>query len=292
MSALVAVLIADPQVGLDPAVVSAVEVATGGAPRWLDDSDAAEFALHDEPSWDDQLRPLLGSARVDLAIVPAANRRKRLLIADMDSTIIEQECIDELADEVGKRDEVSAITERAMRGEIDFADALRERVATLRGLPTTAVDRVLLERIHIRAGALELVRTMRANGAHTMLISGGFTHFTRAIATEVGFDENRANTLNVAADAFDGSVAEPILGREAKLIALNEATAAYGITTDDALAVGDGANDLAMIETAGLGVALHAKPAVAARADVSIRYGDLTSLLYLQGYTSDKFVRS
>ena len=284
-------LMSDPQVPLDPAMIAAVADATEAKPSWLAPNQAVEFALDDQPHWDAMLRTVVGAARVDLAIVPSDNRRKRLLIADMDSTIIEQECIDELAAEVGKRDEVAAITERAMRGEIDFADALRERVATLRGLPIEAAERVLRDRIHIRSGASELVQTMRAGGAHTMLVSGGFTHFTEAIAAAVGFDENQANTLLTAGDRFAGEVADPILGREAKLEALNRATASHAITAADVLAVGDGANDLAMIEAAGLGVALHAKPAVAARADVSIRYGDLTSLLYLQGYRAEEFVR-
>ena len=284
-------LLAGPQAPLSSDLIEAVSDTTREPPTWLAGGTAVEFDLDDRPDWNAMLRTVIGPAPVDLAIVPATDRRKRLLIADMDSTIIEQECIDELADMVGKRDEVSAITERAMRGEVEFADALRHRVALLAGLPIDTVRQVLRERINVRSGAAELVATMRANGAYTMLVSGGFTLFTSAIAATVGFDEHRANVLNHDGTLFDGTVAEPILGREAKLEALRETISDRDIRTDDVIAVGDGANDLAMIEAAGLGVALHAKPAVAARADVSIRYGDLRSLLHLQGYRADEFVR-
>ena len=291
MGDLVAVLIADPQAGLPAELVDAVASAARAEPNVLAPNEAIEFALPNGDDWNAILGTVIGPRELDLAIVPAENRRKRLLIADMDSTIIEQECIDELADEVGKRDEVAAVTERAMRGEIDFERALRDRVATLRGLDVGAVDRVLRDRIHIRSGARELVATMRANGAHTMLVSGGFTHFTEAIADAVGFSEHLANRLNVDGDHFDGTVVEPILGREAKLTALTEAAAQRGLGTDDVLAIGDGANDLAMIEAAGLGMAIHAKPAVAAKADVSVRFAGLRAALFVQGYRADEIVR-
>ena len=295
MSKRVAVLIASRQGTERPLPDLAAELSRDGfgAPRWLEDGVACELALPDDlevVDADRLARRSIGPAAIDVAIVPSVNRRKRLLIADMDSTMIEQECIDELAAEVGRKDEVAAVTAAAMRGEIPFDKALRDRVATLAGLDASVVDKVLAERITLRAGGRELVATMRANGAHTMLVSGGFTLFTRAIASTLGFDENRANTLVVEDGRFTGTVAEPILGRDAKLEALREGCAAHGITPADALAVGDGANDLAMVEASGLGVALHAKPAVAARAHARIDHGDLTVLLFLQGYSRDEFV--
>lgn len=297
MASRVATLIAHPQgAALTNALADRAVAAVGAsALYWLADGVAADVPLPDGPSaaeMDGAIRAALAGHPIDIAIQPAEGRRKRLLIADMDSTMIEQECIDELADEAGHGAAVAAVTERAMRGEVEFEAALRERVAVLRGLPVSILERVLAERITHRSGGRELVATMRANGAHTMLISGGFTLFTRAVAAALGFDENRANELIVEGDALAGTVAEPILGREAKLTALHEACERLGITPTDCLAVGDGANDLAMIEAAGTGVALHAKPAVAARADVRVEHGDLSALLYLQGYRRGDFVKS
>lgn len=227
----------------------------------------------------------------DINVVPAANRRKKLLIADMDSTIIACECLDELADIAGLKAKISAITERAMKGEIEFAGALRQRVGLLKGLPLEALECVWRERVRLNPGARELVATMKANGARTLLVSGGFTFFTARVAEAVGFDEHQSNVLIDDGKALTGEVREPILGREAKLQALERALRQYGLEADDALAVGDGANDLSMIRRAGLGVAYHAKPVVAAAAGASIVHSDLTALLYLQGYRDDEIVR-
>ena len=232
----------------------------------------------------------LAQTRVDLCAQPWDGRRKRLLIADMDSTIIGCECIDELADFAGVKDKVSEITERAMRGELDFEGALRERVAMLKGLPLGDLQRAYDERVRLNAGARTLVRTMSANGGRAVLVSGGFTYFTSRVAQAAGFADNRANTLIEAGEALAGTVGEPILGREAKLAALREEAAGLGIELSQALAVGDGANDLAMIEAAGLGVAYRAKPIVAAQADAKVDHADLTALLYFQGYRAEEFV--
>lgn len=238
----------------------------------------------------DAVRAALGDAPVDVVVQLEAARRKRLFLADMDSTMIGQECIDELADLVGVKAHVAAITERAMRGEIAFEPALRERVALLRGLPASAVADVLRERIVLTAGGPELVGTMKANGAYTALVSGGFTLFTGAIAERIGFHEHRANTLLVDEERFVGAVAEPILGRDAKLAALVELRDRMHLAPSETMAVGDGANDLAMLDEAGLGVAFHAKPAVAAAAHARVDHGDLTALLYMQGYARTEFV--
>jgi len=227
----------------------------------------------------------------DLVVQPAAGRRKRMLLADMDSTMIGQECIDELADMAGIGPHVAAITARAMNGELDFESALRERVALLAGLPESVIARVLAERITYTPGGRELVATMKANGGYAALVSGGFTAFTNAVSAHLGFDESRANRLLVEGGVLTGRVAEPILGREAKMAALREICARLGIGHDEVIAVGDGANDLGMLGMAGAGVALHAKPAVAARCDIRINHGDLTALLYIQGYSASAFVR-
>jgi phosphoserine phosphatase len=237
-----------------------------------------------------RLRSSLAGQEVDAAILPATQRRKKLFLADMDSTMIEQECIDELAARLGLRAEVSAITERAMRGEITFEPALRARVALLKGLPVGIVDELLESRITLSAGGRALVGTMRAHGAYCCLVSGGFTLFTSRIAEKLGFDEHRANRLLVADGRLTGEVAEPILGYEAKRNTLVELRERFGLSADEVLAVGDGANDLGMLTEAGLGVAYRAKPAVAAAADVRIDHGDLTALLYLQGYRRDEIV--
>jgi phosphoserine phosphatase len=232
----------------------------------------------------------LAHAGADVCVQPVAHRRKRLLVADMDSTIINVECLDELADFAGKKAEISAITERAMRGELAFEGALRERVGMLAGLSIEALQQAYDQRVRLNPGARTLVRTMAANGARCVLVSGGFTFFTRRVAVAAGFQAERANTLLEADGALTGRVGEPILGRAAKLAALNEEATALGIAPDETLAVGDGANDLAMIEAAGLGVAYRAKPIVAAQADASVDHADLTALLYFQGYHADRFV--
>ncbi|WP_091743011.1 phosphoserine phosphatase SerB [Phenylobacterium immobile] len=231
----------------------------------------------------------VGDLPVDLCVQTAEGRRKRLLIADMDSTIINVECLDELADYAGVKAQVAEITERAMRGELAFEGALRERVVMLKGLGLDALQRAYDERVRLNPGARTLVRTMAAQGARCVLVSGGFTFFTSRVARAAGFQDNRANTLGEADGRLTGSVGEPILGREAKLSALEAEVAALGLGPEAALAVGDGANDLAMIEAAGLGVAYRAKPIVAAQADAKVDHADLTALLYFQGYGAADF---
>jgi phosphoserine phosphatase len=235
-------------------------------------------------------REALAGQPIDVCAQPWAGRRKRLLVADMDSTIISCECLDELADFAGVKAEVSEITERAMRGEIAFEGALRERVAMLKGLGLSALEQAYAERVRLNPGARTLVRTMAERGARCVLVSGGFTFFTSRVAEAAGFHANRANTLIEVGDALAGTVGEPILGREAKLAALQEEAAALGALAADALAIGDGANDLAMIEAAGLGVAYRAKPVVAAEADCAVDHCDLTAVLYFQGYRFEEFV--
>jgi phosphoserine phosphatase len=275
---------------LDGALIASLRNAWGGGEiRWLSPQEAAEFEMPDDPANMAQVRDQLQPMGVDLAVQPSAGRRKRLLIADMDSTLIRQECIDELADEAGVGPEVSAITARAMNGELDFEGALRARVALLRGLPEDTIGRVMATRIALMPGGHALVATMKANGAHTLLVSGGFTAFAGPIARELGIDEYRANTLDAENGLLTGTVREPILGRDAKVAALRETAARLGITPADAIAVGDGANDLGMLQLAGTGVALHAKPVVQAQAKVRINHGDLTALLYLQGYAREDF---
>lgn len=287
----VATLLTAPAVpGLDPATVEALRNAWGGGPaRWLAPGIAAEFPLDRMPDNRWEVWDALQARGIDLAVQPAMGRRKRLLVADMDSTMIAQECIDELAAEAGVGPQVAGITARAMNGELDFEGALRERVALLAGLPEAVIGRVLAERITDAPGGATLVATMRANGAYALLVSGGFTAFAGPIARRLGFDEARANVLLVEGGRLTGRVAEPILGREAKVAALVETAARLGLTPAEALAVGDGANDLGMLALAGTGVALHARPAVAARCDIRINHGDLTALLYLQGYRAEDF---
>ena len=276
---------------LERATVEALRNAWGGGDAvWLDPGVAAEFALPMVPGNLWQVWQGLQELGVDLVVQPALGRRKRLLLADMDSTMIEQECIDELAAEAGVGPYVAAITARAMNGELDFEAALRERVALLKGLPETVIGQVLRDRITLRAGGRQLVATMRAGGARAALVSGGFTAFTGPVAAALGFDENRANVLQMAGGALTGIVAEPILGRDAKVRALHEISAAMGISPAEAMAVGDGANDLGMLGLAGAGVALHAKPSVAAQCQIRINHGDLTALLFIQGYSREDFV--
>jgi phosphoserine phosphatase len=227
----------------------------------------------------------------DIAVMPRARfGMKRLLISDMDSTIIGQECIDELADAVGLKPQIAEITERAMRGELDFEAALMSRVAMLRGLPLGELDRTLRERITLNPGARTLIATMKAHGAQTLLVSGGFTFFTSRVAQQAGFGAHQGNTLIDDGKALTGEVGQPILGRAAKRTALLEAAAALGTGPEDAIALGDGANDLDMIKAAGLGIAYHAKPVVAAEAAAAIRHTDLTAALFFQGFTASEFV--
>jgi phosphoserine phosphatase len=276
---------------LDRVTVESLRNAWGGGDAlWLDPGVAAEFPLQAMPAnrWD--VWQGLQSIGVDLVIQAAAGRRKQLLIADMDSTMIQQECIDELADEAGVGAHVAGITARAMNGELDFEEALRERVGLLKGLPEAVIATVIRDRITLMPGGKTLVATMKANGGTAALVSGGFTAFTAAIAAVLGFDENRANTLEIEAGVLTGTVATPILGRAAKVQALQEIAARLGITPDQAIAVGDGANDLGMLGLAGAGVALHAKPSVQAECDLRINHGDLTALLYLQGYAREAFI--
>ncbi len=264
-----------------------------GAAQWLFDEVAVDIPFEsseDVRAIEARLREARGDLPIDIVVQPQAFRRKKLLLADMDSTMIGQECIDELADYVGLKAHVAKITERAMRGEIEFEPALRERVALLKGLPVSVVDEVLKQRITLTPGGRELIATMRAHGAYSCLISGGFTLFTNAVAAMIGFDENRANELIVEDGKLTGEVKEPILGRATKLATLVELTESFDLDDIDTLVVGDGANDLGMIQAAGLGVAYHAKPAVAAAAAARIDHGDLTALLYAQGYRRDDFV--
>jgi len=284
---------ADP--ALDSTVVDGARaiLPSPGPAHWLFDEVAVDipFAGGDDiRAIKRRLREARGDLPIDIVVQPVGFRRKKLLLADMDSTMIEQECVDELADFAGLKQRVAKITERAMRGEIEFKPALRERVALLKGLPVSVVEEVLAKRITLTPGGRQLIATMRAHGAYTCLISGGFTLFTSAIAKMLGFDEHRANELIVRDGKLSGEVKEPILGRAAKLATLIELRESFDLNEIDTLAVGDGANDLDMIKSAGLGVAYHAKPAVAAAAAARIDYSDLTALLYGQGYRRDEFV--
>ncbi len=284
-------LLANPdRADLDTAAVEALQNAWGGdTARWLNPGIAAEFPVEIVPAnrWDNWQG--LQEMGLDLIVQPAEGRRKKMLLADMDSTMIGQECIDELADMAGVGPRVAEITKRAMNGELDFEGALFERVGLLKGLPEAVIDKVLAERITFTPGGRELIATMKANGGYAALVSGGFTAFTTAVARELGFDEHRANTLLAENGLLTGDVARPILGREAKIAALEEITTRLGLAHGDVMAVGDGANDLGMLNLAGAGVALHAKPAVAAQCDIRINHGDLTALLYIQGYTVEDF---
>jgi phosphoserine phosphatase len=291
---LVATLVADPS---NPVLTSTLADVLAGRvsdapPAWLAKGIAVDITLlrsDDRNEVRDILREAIGDLPVDIVVQQAETRRKRVLVADMDSTMIGQECVDELAAEIGIKEQVSGITRRAMNGEIEFEPALRERVLLLRGLDVATIDHVLATRITLTQGGRELVATMRANGGYTALVSGGFTAFTSRIAERLGFDENRANRLMSENGRLTGHVAEPILGRQAKVDTLNEICARLDIGVEQAMAVGDGANDLGMLQLAGSGVALHAKPSVAAQCDIRIDHADLTALLYIQGYTRDQF---
>ena len=296
---LVATLICNPaNPALDSTVVDSARaiLPSAGAPQWLFDEVAVDIPFEGQipaeglHAIESQLREARGDLPIDIVVQPRAFRRKKLFLADMDSTMIGQECIDELADFAGLKAHVADITERAMRGEIEFEPALRERVALLKGLPAGVVDEVLASRITPTPGGRELVMTMRAHGAWTCLISGGFTLFTNAVAAMLGFQENRANELIVRDGKLAGEVTEPIIGRAAKLATLIELTESFDLDDIDTLVAGDGANDMDMIAEAGLGVAYHAKPKVAAAAPARIDHTDLTALLYIQGYRQHEFV--
>ena len=295
---LVATLVTSPRSPvLDEGLLARAQgaLSTHNPPQQLAAGVAADLPFSSEQrdyrALADPVRAALADAPIDVVVQGASGRRKKLFLADMDSTMIGQECIDELADHVAMKREVAAITEQAMRGEIEFGHALRQRVALLKGLPATAAEEVIDKRIRLTPGARTLVATMRRHGAYTCLVTGGFTLFTRQIAAIIGFDENRANKLLVDADGrLTGQVAEPIFGREAKLATLLELRQRLRLDIKETLVAGDGANDIPMIEAAGLGIAYHAKPKVAAAAAARIDHGDLTALLYAQGYRREEFV--
>jgi len=280
---------ADP--AIDSALVAAIQHETKGEINWLHQRIACEI---DAPKAADPVgaaRAIIGNRPVDVALIPAEGRRKQVLVADMDSTMIEQECIDELADAVGIKAEVAAITERAMNGELDFEQALRTRVALIKGLERTTIEEIRRERITLAPGGRALIHTMKAYGAYTSLVSGGFTLFADYFAKRIGFDEAIANVLEFDGEQLTGTVASPIVDKSTKLHRLEALAAERNLPITATMAVGDGANDLDMIRAAGFGVALHAKPHVAAEAGIRIDHGDLTALLYLQGYTDEDIVR-
>ncbi|HTN95884.1 MAG TPA: phosphoserine phosphatase SerB [Nordella sp.] len=288
----VVILIAAPgSRAISEALAKTLGELTAAKPEWLCTEEALQFSVSAAtfPGLAADLQRLALDLPVDIALVPAVNRRKRLLIADMDSTMIGQECIDELGALAGVGERIKEITARAMRGELDFEAALKARLALMKDLPETAIAKVLRERITFTPGGRTLIATMKAHGAYAALVSGGFTQFTSYVARELGFDEDRANELLIAGGRLTGGVREPILGQDAKVSALEDITAKLGIAPADALAVGDGANDIPMLRRAGLGVALHAKPKVQEQVPVRINHGDLSALLYLQGYRRDEF---
>ena len=287
----VLVLIAAPgSHAIDAEIAKTVEDLTGTAPLWLAEGEALELIVPQSFAGVTDLEDMFKARPIDIALVPARNRRKRLLLADMDSTMIDQECVDELGVVAGLGAEISAITARAMAGELDFEGALRERVALLAGLDETTISEVIANRITFKPGSATLLATMKANGAHTALVSGGFLQFTRYVTQSLGFHEHHGNELIVERGRLMGKVCEPILGRNAKLALLQTTTARLGLTLDDAITVGDGANDIPMLKAAGIGVALHAKPKVQTEVPIRINHGDLTAALYLQGYRRSAFV--
>jgi len=288
----IATLLSSPENrSLNLTLIDNLRSAWGGANVvWLSPNEAVEFTVASIPDnqwavWQD-----FQDMGIDLILQPAEGRKKAVLLADMDSTMIQQECIDELADEAGVGALVAGITVRAMNGDLNFDESLIERVALMKGLDEAVITQVLDQRITLMPGAKTLLATMKSIGVYTALVSGGFTAFTGKVAEELGFDENRANHLIIENHALSGKVGQPILGREAKVDAMNEITKRLGITAAEVIAVGDGANDLGMLGVAGTGVALHAKPSVAAQCDVRINHGDLTALLFLQGYKRDEFI--
>ncbi len=275
---------------LEADLVEALRNAWGGGPaRWLARREAAEFAMPERPQNQWQVWADLQEQGIDLIVQPTEGRQKKLLLADMDSTMIRQECIDELAEVAGVGERVREVTARAMNGELDFEAALRERVALLAGLDARVIDEVLETRITLARGAQALIATLRARGVRTVLVSGGFTAFAVPVAARLGFDDSRANRLISHKGKLTGEVEEPILGRDAKVRALDEFASEMGIGLEEVMAVGDGANDLGMLQAAGAGVALHAKPAVAEQCDIRVNFGDLTALLYMQGIAREEF---
>ncbi len=268
-------------------VLSRLHDAGGRNPQWLSDGEALEVPVFEQLP---RFRAEIARLPIDANVVPAENRRKRLLIADMDSTMIQQECIDELGVVAGVGERIKDITIRAMRGELDFEGALKERVGLLRGLEESVIGQIVRERITYMPGGRTLIATMKAAGAHTALVSGGFTPFTSRVAAELGFDENQANDLIIRDGRLTGEVGVPILGQQAKVDALRRIASRLGVSPEHAVAVGDGANDIPMLLEAGMGVALHAKPKVREQARIAIDHADLTALLYLQGYKASEFV--
>jgi phosphoserine phosphatase len=280
---------ADP--AIDSALLAAIQHETQGEINWLHQRIACEIHAPRAADPVGAARSVIGSRPVDVALVPDEGRRKLVLVADMDSTMIEQECIDELADAVGIKAEVAAITERAMNGELDFEQALRTRVGLIKGLERSIIEEIRRERITLAPGGRALIHTMKAYGAYTSLVSGGFTLFADYFGKRIGFDEAIANVLEFDGDRLTGTVASPIVDKSTKLHRLQELALERSLPMSATMAVGDGANDLDMIKAAGFGVALHAKPHVAAQAGVRIDHGDLTALLYLQGFTEEDIVR-
>ncbi len=276
---------------LDPALAAAVAKETGGELNWLNHAIACEIIEPKSTEALEAARAIIGSRKVDSALVPSEGRRKQVLVADMDSTMINEECIDELAAALGLKPQVAEITDRAMRGELDFEQALDTRVALLKGLERRTIEAIRREQITLAPGGRALIQTMKAYGAYTSLVSGGFTFFADYFAKRIGFDEAIANVLEFDGDALTGTVAKPIVDKNTKRQRLEALAAERNIGMSQTMAVGDGANDLDMIRVAGFGVALHAKPAVAAEAGIRIDHGDLTALLYLQGYSDEEIVR-
>jgi len=301
MSHVLILISAPDQPAIDDALLARIGRAVGlpdaSQAQILAPGKAAELPLPDAAGSPQDLRTLaeslLADRPVDAVVLPAANRRKRLLLADMDSTMIQQECIDELADRLGRRADVAAITEKTMRGDIDFATALRARAAMVAGLPAAIVDEVFADGITFTPGGAVMVATLRRAGTYTALVSGGFTDFTSRVRARLGFDEDRANRLVLDSEGrLTGGVHEPILDSSAKRTALNELSRRFGILPADAAALGDGANDCDMIEAAGLGIGYRPKPRLAEVADAILRHGDLTGVLYLMGFREAEFARA